>query len=162
MRTITVFLMVLVLVGCAGLNLKQEGARTAIEAATLEYIDGNAARANRVYEITDGLIESTEDKDAMPVKEALRLIESKARERIEWDQLNETEAIVVDRLIDAARAEIEHQIEQGAVDQSTRVAVVTVLQWVRNIAQISGGGDGNQLQAMGSYAALGPRRKDYS
>lgn len=160
MRFIAFGIMAFMLVACASLNFKQEGARTAMETATIQYIDGQQKRAKNLYKISNGLIEATQKQGELPVKQALGRIEEKARDRISWGQLSEAEALVIHRLIDVARAEIEQRIKQGSVNESTRVAIVTVLEWVRDIARLSGGGNGIDVESMGGNEALAPRRKD--
>ena len=145
----------LMFTGCAGVNLQQAGARTAIEVATLKYIDGNNERAGRVYAIASELIEETQNDTEKPLRQTLDRIESKARERIEWNQLDEAEALVVHRVIDAARTEVEHRVKQGTVNESARVAIRTVLKWIRDISQLSGGSNGGQFQAVGGNAFMG-------
>jgi hypothetical protein len=144
--------------GCATLDAKRAGARTAIEAGTLQYIDGDRERAQRVYDVTTGLLEQLDTDSDRPVRQALDEIEQRARDRIQWSQLTDAEALVVHRVIDAARAEIEHRIQQGTMDESRRVAISTVLRWIRDIAQLSGAHDGSNLESLDSDAALAPRR----
>ena len=155
MRFLVVAIMAFLMTACVGFSFQREGARTAIEVATLKYIDGDSQRAQRVYEITSGLIKDTKDNAQKPLRQTLDRIESKARERIEWDKLDQAEALVVHRVIDAARAEIEHRVSQGTVNESTQVAVRTVLKWIRDISQLSGGGNGGKFQTVGSDALVG-------
>ena len=155
MRIIIAALTALVIAGCASFDAGSTGARTAIEAATLKYIDGDRERAERVHRITSGLLEEAEAETEQPIRKTLDAIEERARERIEWSRLDEAEALVVHRVIDAARAEIEHRVQQGTVDERQSVAIRTVLIWIRDIAQLSGGGfDGDDVETVGGNAGV--------
>lgn len=158
MKTFLILVLSLFLTGCIGLGLQQSGARTAIEVATLKFIDGDNQRAQRVYEISSELIAITSEDKAQPIKKTLDRIESKARSRIEWSKLDEAEALLVHRLIDVARAEVQERAEKGFSGGSARVAIRTVLKWIRDIAELSGGGNGTQFEAVGRYALVGAGR----
>ena len=158
MKTFLIIVLSLFLTGCIGLGLQQAGARTAIEVATLKFIDGDNQRAQRVYEISSELIAITSEDEAQPIKKTLDKIEAKARSRIEWSKLDEAEALLIHRLIDVVRIEIQERAKQGFVDESAQVAIRTVLKWVRNIAQLSGGGNGDQFETLGGNAIVGTGR----
>lgn len=160
MKTVFVLGLSLLLIGCIGIGLgtRQTGARTAIEVATLKFIDGDSQRARRFYEITDGLIAITSETETQSIKKTLDKIEAKARSRIEWSKLDEAEALLIHRLIDVVRIEIQERAKQGFVDESAQVAIRTVLKWVRNIAQLSGGGNGDQFETLGGNAIVGTGR----
>ena len=154
MRLILAILMTLALTGCASFDATSAGARTAIEAATLKYIDGDPERAQRVYEITSDLVGVADSGDEQPIRQTLDAIEERARDRIEWSRLDDAEALVIHRLIDAARAEIEARIDNGSVDESERAAIRTVLRWVRDIARLSGGGFDGDVETVGGNAGV--------
>lgn len=158
--------MALALTGCASFDLNNAGARTAIEAATLQFIDGDQSRADRVYEVTDGLLSSAEG-DAQPIRKTLDAMEARVRDRVQWDKLTDAEALLVHRLIDAVRAEVSARVNQGTLDESQRAAIQSVLRWIRDMAQLSGGFDGTAMEdmardeGMASGRAAGPQRAAY-
>lgn len=128
---------VLALTGCAALKQGGTGAQTAVEVATIKVIDGDAERANRVVEIVGkvrGLIEGDEVS-------TLETVEDNVRSAIDWSGLDTAEKLVVNRLIDAVRAEIDNRINAddiASLDPDEVVAVQRILNWIEQAAVMAG------------------------
>lgn len=125
--------------GCAALKQGGTGAQTAVEVATIKVIDGDAERANRVVEIVGkvrGLIEGDEVS-------TLETVEDNVRSAIDWSGLDTAEKLVVNRLIDAVRAEIDNRINAddiASLDPDEVVAVQRILDWIEQAAVMAGAG----------------------
>jgi hypothetical protein len=141
-----------VLTGCAAINNGSPAAKTAIQAATLKVIGGDPDRAQRVHELA-GEVPALMDGAAGDAT-TMDAVEKRVREEIQWQYLDQAEQLVASNLVDAVRAEIEARIEGGSLDPDDRVAVRTVMQWIRKAAAMAGGGNVAATEAAAGAPAV--------
>mgnify|MGYP006428165319 CR=1 FL=1 len=162
MRIILVLMLSAILSGCGFLqsidfNGRGLAARSAIEVATLKFIDGDQDRAQRINEITSEILAVADRGKEEAINEALNRIENKLRNEIVWSNLDDAEALLINRVIDVARNEIEERAREGTVDKSVKVAAKTVLEWIRDISNTRGAID--DVKTVGRDAPVGLRRE---
>jgi len=123
--------------GCAAIQEGDPAAKTAVQYATLKYIDGDPDRAARVTELAS----KTQSYVSDDATSGLDEVEKRIRKEIDWNKLESADALVVSNLIDVVRAEIEARIEDKQLDPKDRVAVKNVLSWVEQSAGMAAGGN---------------------
>lgn len=132
--------------GCA--TLSGEGgdnaaAKTAVQVATIKVIDEQPSRAQRVVAIADRLDDLISDDATTSLDD----VERRVRASIDWSGLDTAEKLVVNRLIDAVRLEIDTRLEADqlsadVLDERDELAVQQIIDWIRQAAQMSGAGAG--------------------
>lgn len=134
--TAIVIAVALFLPGCASVQESGSGAKTAVQVAALKVIDEDADRAERVTELTRK-VRSTLTGDETT---SLDKVEANVRDAVDWSSLDSAESLVVNRLIDAVRLEIEKRIDSdvATLDPDEVVAVKRILDWVEEAALMSG------------------------
>lgn len=137
-RIIAIALVAVALVtGCASLNNGGATAKTAVQIATFKVIDKDPERAQDVYD-TAGKAVSLIEGEKLTTLDA---VESSIRSEIDLSGYTPSEKLVINRLIDAVRVEIEARINTdgvGSLDPEQVVAVKRVLNWVRQAAVMAG------------------------
>jgi hypothetical protein len=114
-------------------NTQSLAAKSAIQYATIKAIEGKSERAKRVVSITADLDSLVDGNTQASVDKVEQLV----RDEVRWDKLDTADTLLVNNLINGVKVQLQKRIDEGVLDKDERVAVRTVLTWVREAAKIA-------------------------
>lgn len=127
-------------VGCGSLGEFADDnpalARASVQLAVVKFIDAEdsdeaeSERARRTRDIASRLASSVEAGPDATLSE----IAEAARSAIPWDDVDGSERVLINALIDTIKAEIAARIGDGVLKPDQRVRVARVLEWVAEAA----------------------------
>ena len=118
--------------GCATTGGQDVAARIGVQYATPKIIDGDAARAQSVVDVTSQAISLA----AGGVVD-LDVLEAQVREAIPWDDMDLADRQLVELLLLQVRAELDQRVDEGLVEADRVASSVEVLQWVHDAAELA-------------------------
>lgn len=137
--------------GCGTIEEGDPAAKTAIQFATLKFIDEDSERANeviRTVQRVQGLVDEQ-------TTTSLDNLAEQARAEIDWSELDTAEQLLVNNLIDVIKAKLEEEVGERNLDPNDVVVIRNVLDWVTEAA-VMAGGTTNAFIGSGTRASARP------
>jgi hypothetical protein len=129
---LTVCFMLLLLSGCSVLqSMNPDTRQLAFTYATAKAINGDQERADRVIELVERGREFVERSDSVTISALYEGV----RERINWQGLDPADQILISAILTTARDRLNEEVGVGALDESQRLRVLTVLDWIEGAAR---------------------------
>ena len=125
-------LAVLLVSGCSVLQTVEDSplaAQLVVQQAALRVIDEDTVRAQRVVEI---VVETRPYVDEGSI--TLAMLDQAVRAQIEWERLALADRLLLEAVLDQARADMELRFGAGVLDPEARASVVRVFDWIEDAA----------------------------
>lgn len=117
-----------------GITPDNGSARLAVVYGSLKYIDGDAAKADRVLYHAKR-IENAVDSGQLVTVAA---VDTALRAQIEWQALDPADQLLLDALLNELRLSLEEHLDQR--EREAQVYLLTIARWVQEAAALAGGG----------------------
>jgi molecular chaperone DnaK (HSP70) len=101
-------------------------------AKAIEKSDNRVERAQRIITIAEKAKSMLTDNEST----SLDYVESAIRDNVKWDELDESNKLVIDILIDLVRAEIDKKVGDGSLDPNDKLIISNILRWIIESAQM--------------------------
>ena len=122
-------------------------AKSAIQYATLKYIDGNNERAEEILVVTGDVRKAFNESEFEVTVNQLVL---SVRASINYSKLSPSEVVAVNTILTMARAQIDKDIREGKLDPDALTAPPLVIDWIEEAAMLRILGNSYE-QILGDY-----------
>lgn len=137
LRNIVGFVMMIVATASCGINkFLQDNERTAritVTYATLKVIHGDAARKDRVIEITQNVLKYANDATQLTVDALIVAI----RAEIHWDNLDDADTLLVNELLVELNDRLKEHFQGNVIPPDMVISVNTIGKWVLDAANMA-------------------------
>lgn len=128
MKYALIILIALTFAGCAVLSDKDPIAqKIAVQYATAKVIGDDREKAVKLV----GWVEEAEVYINSEVEVRIDILEQALRDRIDWNNLDAQETLIVDSILMESRLRLVDQIGAGALDPESLIKLSIVLGWIK-------------------------------
>ena len=132
-KIVLLFLATVSMSACSFLGEHKATAKLATQYATIKIIDGDRAKAQRVWEIAKEVKKYANTKPQLTVD---RLIDE-VKAQINWGDLDAADTLLVNALIDELSQQLTNRLGSQSLPKDLRLAVDTVVDWVISAAHLT-------------------------
>lgn len=118
---------------CTFLSEHKATAKLATQYATIKVIDGDRAKAQRVWAIAKEVKKYANTKPQLTID---RLIDE-VKAQINWEDLDAADTLLVNTLVDELSQQLTERLGPESLPKDLRLAVDTVVDWVISAAQLT-------------------------